>query len=364
MNRRIVMGAVLLSFVATGPILAGFGASDLIYIPVVSHSPGAIGSSWKTDVYITNVEDVAVDVAMTYLPSGLVNNAYVFASRENWLGGRADDDFGVIEEVLADIPPNGTVVLRDIVGEYWSLIAGLNGNGSLVVASYEADTLEPDGTRVFKNVIVNARIYNDTTIWIEDPDSPGDFIESPAQYGQTMPGVPWYNFADGGAVGDTYDFSFEELTGGEEGGGLRFNVGLVNSSDALTSLTVRIQPFQADGEPFLDDNEDQIMTLISMPPASHVQLFRPFSEDWGIDDVEGASVQVAIEAWSSQAAEPIPMMTSYGSVVHNTTSDPSTVLPSFAYPYDVECMWGGPDPEGGGKRAPVNRRPVEIPSQN
>ena len=364
MSRRIVMGAVLLSFVATGPILAGFGASDLIYIPVVSHSPGAIGSSWKTDVYITNVEDVAVDVAITYLPSGLVNNTHIFASRDNWLGGRADDEFGVVEELLADIPPNGTIVLRDIVGEYWSAVAGLNGNGSLVVVSYEADTLEPDSTRVFKNVIVNARIYNDTTIWEEDPNNPGDFIEIPAQYGQTMPGVPWYNFADGGAVSDTYDFSFEELTGGEEGHGLRYNIGMVNSSDALTSLTVRIQPFQSDGEPFLDDNEDQILTLISMPPASHVQLFRPFSEDWGLDDVEGASVQVAIEAWTSNAAEPIPMLSSYGSVVNNATSDPSTVLPSFAYPYDVECMWGSPDPEGAGKRASVSRRPVEIPSQN
>ncbi len=55
------------------------------------------------------------------------------------------------------------------------------------------------------------------------------------------------------------------------------------------------------------------------------------------------------------------MMTSYGSVVHNATNDPSTVLPSFAYPYDVDCMWGSEDPAMVGKDAPVNRRPVEIP---
>ena len=364
MIRRIAVGVVLLSLVAAGPVLAGFGASDLIYIPVASHSPGAVGSLWKTDLYLTNVEDVAIDVAIAYLPSGLVNNSFVFATRDTWLGGRVDDEFGLINEALADIPPNGTVVLRDLVGEYWVSILGANGNGALVIAAYEADTLEPDGTRVFKNVIANARIYNDATIWIEDPDNAGDFIEAPAEYGQTMPGVPWYNFADGGAVSDTYDFSFEELTGGEEGGGLRYNVGLVNSSDALTSLTVRIQPFQPTGDPFLDDSDEEIMTLISMPPASQVQLFRPFSTDWGIDDVEGASVQVAIEAWTSQAANPIPMMTSYGSVIHNTTNDPSTVLPSFAYPYDVECMWGGGGGAGVGKGASTNRRPVEIPSQN
>jgi len=362
MNRRIVMGAALLALLAAGPVIAGFGAADLIYIPVASHSPGAVGSQWRTDLYITNVEDVNIDVAIAYLPSGLVNNSFVFASRDTWLGGREDDEFGLINEALADIPPKGTVVLRDIVGEYWVNILGANGIGALVIAAYEADTLEPDGTRVFKNAIANARIYNDATIWIEDPDNAGDFIEAPGEYGQTMPGVPWYNFADGGAVGDTFDFSFEDLTGGEEGPGRRYNVGLVNSSDALTSLTVRIQPFQPNGDPYLDENDEEIRTFINMPPASQIQLFRPYPNDWGIEDVEGSLVEVAIEAWTSQAADPIPMMSSYGSIVHNTTNDPSTVLPSFSYPYNIDCMWDGGGGEGLTKSVSGSRRPVEIPS--
>lgn len=364
MDRRIVIGAGLLVLMAAGPILAGFGAADLIYIPASASSPGAVGSSWKTDLYITNVEDVAIDVAMVYLPSGLVNNAPAFSSRTTWLGGRESDEFGFINEELADIPPNGTVVLRDLVGEYWTAQLGANGIGALVVAAYEADTLEPDGTRVYKNAIVNARIYNDTTIWVEDPENEGEFIERVAQYGQTMPGVPWYNLADGGAVGETYDFSFEELTGGEEGGRLRYNIGMVNASDAQTALTVRIQPFQANGEPYLDENEVEILTVITVPPAGHLQMFRPFRDVWELEDTEGASVQVAIVGWSSQAAEPVPLMSSYGSVVQNNTNDPSTVLPFFAYPYDVECMWGTPEEESVGKRSSLIRRPVEIPAQN
>ncbi len=362
MIRRIVMGTVLLSMMAAGPVLAGFGAADLIYIPVASHSPGAVGSFWRTDLVITNVEDVAIDVAIAYLPSGLVSNSFVFATRDTWLGGREDDEFGLINEELADIPPNGTVVLRDVVGEYWVTILGANGNGALVITAYEADTLEPDGTRVYKNAIANARIYNDATIWIVDPDDPEAFIEVPGEYGQAMPGVPWYNFADGGAVGDTYDLSYEELTGGEEGGGLRYNIGVVNSSDPLTSLTIRFQPYQPNGDPYLDEDEEEIRTILTMPPASQVQLFRPFSQDWGLEDVEGASVQVAIEAWASQAAEPIPMMSSYGSIVHNSTNDPSTVVPFFAYPYDIECQWGGGGGEGFGKSNSGSRRPVEIPA--
>lgn len=363
MDRRIVIGAALLVLAAAGPVLAGFGAADLIYIPVASHNPGAEGTQWRTDLYITNVDDTEIDVAIAYLPSGLVSNSYVFTDRTTWLGGRESDEFGFVNEELAGIPINGTVVLRDIVGEYWVDRLGASGNGALLIAVYEADTLEPDGTRVYKNGVANARIYNATTIWVEDPENPEELIEKPAQYGQTMPGVPWYNLADGGAVGDGYDLTYEELTGGQEGGGLRFNVGVVNASDPLTSLTVSIQPFQPDGEPYLDANDEEVLTLLAMPPASQVQLFRPFRDEWELGDVDVATVRVSIVAWASAAAEPIPMMTSYGSIVNNNSGDPSSVLPSFAYSYDINCVWGGGG-EGVGKGASVARRPIGIPPQS
>lgn len=357
MNRQRLIGTVIAMLVA-GPVFAGFGAADLVYIPVASHSPGAVGSQWRTDLYVLNVSDVAIDVAVAYLPSGLISNTVVFVDRTTWLGGRDDDGFGRINQSLADIPPNGTVVIRDIVGEYWVDSLGASGNGALVVFAYEADTLEDDGSRVFKDAVVNARIYNEATMWVEDPDSPGDFIEQPAEYGQTMPGVPWYNLADGGAVDDTTDFSFEQLTGGEEGGGLRYNVGVLNASDPQTTLTIAIQPYQASGEPYRDADDNEIVSIITMPPASHVQLFRPFRDEWDLADTEGATVRVSIEAWSSLSPNPVPLITSYGSVIVNNTNDPSTVLPSFVYPYDVDCMWGG---GGTVKRARVDRRPVEMP---
>lgn len=361
MDRRIVTGTVMLALLAAGPVLAGFGAAELIYIPAVAYSPGAVGSNWHTDLYITNVDDVAIDVAITYLPSGLGNNGPVFFTRSSWLGGREEDEFGGVNEDLADIPPNGTIVLRNIVGEYWVDQLGLNGLGAMVIMAYEADTLEPDGTNVAALAISTARIYDQTTIWEPDPENEGEFIEKGGQYGQTMPGVPWYNFADGAAVDDTVDFTFEELTGGEENGKLRYNVGVVNASDPLTSLTVRFQPYQPNGEPYLDEEENEIMTIILIPPAGHVQFFRPFREDWGIDEAEGATVQVSIMGWSSQGADPIPMMSSYGSMVNNNTNDATTILPFFAYPYDVDCMWNGGQPEGAGKGALLKRRPIEIP---
>jgi hypothetical protein len=123
-----------------------------------------------------------------------------------------------------------------------------------------------------------------------------------------------------------------------------------------------IQPFRANGEPYLDDEENEISTLVNLPPAAQIQLFRPFRDEWDLSETEGATVRVSIEAWTSLSPDPVPLFTSYGSVVNNNTNDPTTVLPVFAYPYDVDCVWN-PDGEGiaAGRRAP--RRPVEIPSR-
>ena len=52
-------------------------------------------------------------------------------------------------------------------------------------------------------------------------------------------------------------------------------------------------------------------------------------------------------------------MTSYGSLVDNSSNDPTTLLPTFAYPYDVDCMWTVDT--GGGKRR-AGGPPVEMPS--
>jgi len=361
MIRRIAIGTALLAVLATAPAFGGFGASDLIFIPVVTRAVGSAGTQWVSDVYVTNVDDVDIDVAFIYLPSGF-NNSARFVDRTYWLGGRESDGFGDVNEELASIPPGGTVVLRDIVGEYWSASIGANGNGSLVAAAYEADTLEDDGSRVYRNAVVNSRIYNDTTIWVEDDENPGEFVERAAEYGQNMPGVPWYNLADGGAVGDDYDLSYEVLTGGEEGNGRRYNVGVFNASDVLTSLTVAIQPLQPNGEPYLDAEENEISSVVTLAPLSHIQLFRPYPNVWEIeDDVEQSTVRVSIVAWSSSASQPRPMMTSYGSVVYNRTGDPSSVLPSFADPYDVECIWGPGDPGAAKRRDRPAQRPVAIP---
>jgi hypothetical protein len=352
------LGMVAVLLVVT-PAMASFQAADLIYIPAVAQTLGSGTSTWKTDVYITNVDEVAIDVAMVYLPSGLISNAGFFTDRTYWLGGREADGFGFLNEALAGIPPNGTVVLRDVVGEYWVDQAGLNGLGAMVVFAYEADTLEDDGTRVYRNAIANARIFNDTVQWERDPDGHG-FVEVPATYGQPMPGVAWYNLADPAAIGDDFDFTFMILTGGEETAHYRYNLGLLNASDPQTEITVALQAFQANGEPYTNDEGDPLIALQRVPVLAHLQWYRVFSTLWDLEEVEAAMIKVSFVAWASTAPDPIPAFITYGSLIDESSDDPTTILGSFADPYDIECMWDGGGTPVAPKGGRISRRPVEI----
>ena len=351
--------AVLAALLVATPAMASFQAADLIYIPAVAKTTGSGTSNWKTDIYITNVDEVAIDVAMVYLPSGLVSNSSYFIDRTYWLGGREDDGFGFLNEALADIPPNGTVVLRNVVGEYWVDQTGLNGMGAMVVFAYEANTLEDDGTRVYRNAIANARIYNDTELWERDPDGHG-FVEVPTTYGQQMPGVAWYNLADPAAIGDDFDFTYMILTGGEETARYRYNLGLLNASDPQTQITVSLQAFQPNGEPYLDDAGDPLIVLQSVPILAHLQWYRAFSTLWDLEEVEAAMIKVSFVAWSSTAPDPIPALITYGSLIDEVSDDPTTVMGAFADPYDIDCMWNGGGTPVTPKPGRIGRRPVEI----
>jgi hypothetical protein len=159
------------------------------------------------------------------------------------------------------------VVLRDPVGDYWATLEGVNHTGALVIFAYEADTLEDDGTRVFKNAIVNSRVYTPSIFYIEDPDNEGEFLPVNGTYGMTLPGTPWYNLADPSAVYDHGDFSFLLLTGAKDDPEYRYNVGILNASDPLTTITLSIQPFQGNGEPYLNEDGSEVVRVVTLPPS-------------------------------------------------------------------------------------------------
>jgi hypothetical protein len=367
MVRRILAGALALTAVmVAAPAEAQFLAADLVYLPAVAHTSGEGSSLWRSDVFITNAErEASVDVAVVYLATGQISNANRFYDRATWLGGREEDGWGNIDPALADIPPGGTVVLRDVVGSYWADEAGVANAGALVVFAWEAGTLEDDGTRVYRNVIVNSRVFTPSTFYLPDEENEGEFVEVEGTYGQTLPGVPWYNLADPSAFDDERSFAFQILAGAAQDDDFRYNVGILNASDPLTNIVVVAQAKRGNGEPFLDVNGNPIARQISLPPLAHVQynqaLLTLFDIASAPDDV---IIEVGFVSWSSGSSNPVVGLTTYGTLIDNRTNDPTAILPAFAYPYDVECQWP-PAAEGEVKAggATVQQRPLEIPAR-
>jgi len=358
---------VLAAVAFATPAWAQFAAADLVYVPGVAHTPGVGDTAWRSDIYITSAEEeVDVDVAIVFLATGQVSNANRFFDRATWLGGREEDGWGKINPALKDIPPGGTVVLRDIVGEYWADDAGVANSGAIAIFAWESGTLQEDSTRVQRNIIVNSRVFTRSTFYRPDTANEGQFLEVSGTYGQTMPGVPWYNLADPSAFDEERDFSFMLLSGAAQDEDFRYNLGILNASDPLTSISIAVQPFRGTGEPFLDTDGRPIFRQFTLPPVSHVQfndaLLTLFNFASAPDDV---LLKVSFISWSSTNSMPVVGMTVYGTMIDNDTNDPTAVLPAFAHPYNIECQWP-PSGDGSSKAAPgmpgVSRRPLEIPN--
>lgn len=347
--------------VSPGVLQAEFRVSDMIYVPVVAHTTGANSSVWRSDVKITSMEsEDLIDVALVLLPSGLHSNASAISTRTYVAGGRQEDGFGIVDPVLADIQPGASINLEDIVAKYWPDQTGLNGQAGLVVFSYLAGSLQADGSREFRNMMVTSRTYNVATIYTPDPDNAGAFLETTGTYGQTIPGVPWYDLADGGFQDLTRDFTYVWIDGAQQNGSYRFNLGLLNTSDSQTSLVLRVQPFQEDGQPFLGPTGLPLATNLQLPPLAHLQYFQILGSTFGLSDVSNVKLKISIVSWSSTGVAPHPTFTAYGSLVDNTTNDATTYTPTFGQPFDIACMWSKSS-TGAGAPTQVSWRPLKIP---
>jgi len=362
------LGLLAVLLLAGAPAWASFMASDLVYVPVAAHNSGVEGSVWRTDLTIANVETTdAVDVAIYFMPSGAGDNSTILDDRTSGLGGRDSEGWGHVDASLADIPPGGSVTLRDVVGQYWSDQFGTRADlGGLVVFAYQAGTLDAGGDRQYRNVVVQSRTYNDTTVWVPDPDNTGQFIQKAATYGQTIPGVPWYNVADAGFT----DLSYQLITGAAEDDDFRFNVGVFNTSDPQTTLLILVEPFGPDGVQLVDGDGNPRSFSFYVAPLQHEQYNQVLSTKFGLTGVSDITLKVSIASYSTTGTKVVPTMVAYGSLVDNRSNDPTTVLPSFSKPYDVECVWSSRTTSAAATgvqqqtiRLDSIPRPLEIPAR-
>ncbi len=85
MNRNsLAAGLAITALVVAVPADAQFLAADLLYVPGAAHTDGEGDSQWRTDLFITNVEEeVDVDIAIVYIQTGLVSNSGDFVGSQH-----------------------------------------------------------------------------------------------------------------------------------------------------------------------------------------------------------------------------------------------------------------------------------------
>lgn len=130
--RKTILLTLLCSFAALTASAAHL--ADTYVIPVVSHTPGAFGSTWSTDVAITNFQSTALNVQLILIETGENSSDNVYPVMT------ADVPNGSIT-----VAPNSTVLLRDVVNGHrgmsqtvGALIVGADRPFAITARSYNS----------------------------------------------------------------------------------------------------------------------------------------------------------------------------------------------------------------------------------
>ncbi len=346
---RAVTLAVLVTLVVAGSSVAMFRAADLVIVPVAAATPGLQNSNWRSDIEILNVDTVPVDVAIVLLPSYTSSNLYWYSTIGNHLGGRQSDGFGHVDERLKDIQPGHAVILEDLVKNVW----GEGYKGALLVYAFEAgsfsSTTPPGGHP--RKIVVTSRTYSQSTT--------GEGSEARTlTYGQQIPGIPWYdyldpNLKDAGLASVTF-------TGIREDTRFRTALGLVNISDVLTSVQVKVTLKAADGTVLKEK-------ALLLGPLVHVQYDQFVVGLLGLEEGQaytGLTVTVEATGWQGTAAEPTPALIAYASRVDNATNDPVYLEQTFGVELPWDCVFNGNCPQSVARALALrgSRRPLSLPT--
>ena len=320
---RLVVFVVTLLLLPAATAFAGFRAADLVIIPVAAATPGLEGSNWRSDVEILNVDTVAIDVLIVFLPSGGSSNYLWYSNVENHLSGRASDGFGKIDEKLKDIGPGKSVLIGDIIRTHW----GESLKGALLIFAFEANSYTattPPGGRP-KKIIAHSRTY--------------DYKENDAgqeiAYGQQINGLPWYDYMN--PTLESKGYNRVVLAGIRQDDDYRTAVGVVNVSDPLTTVYAELILRGADGT-------ELSKRAVVLLPLAHEQFDLAVWDFFGVEattDVVGATVDVRMQLWESQAGNPVPALMAYASRVNNRTNDPVQLEQTWLSELPWDCVYNG-----------------------
>ena len=250
--------------------------SNALIIPVVAHVTG-FSAPFQSDVRITNVTGAAVTYQITFTP----------AQTDGTKNGKM---------VTLTLQSGQTLALDDILKNQFGYGAG-GANENTASGSLEIRPLNSSSPLTF----ASSRTYATT---------------SSGTYGQFVPAIPFSQFATFSNLlpfGAPPPSSPPILTMQQiaQSAKFRTNLGLVEGSGTPASGTIRI----------LDDSGNVLKSVpFSLQAGEQVQLGNFLSAN-GVGELDDGRVEVEVDSQSGGA------VTTYASVVDNTTSDPLAVSP-------------------------------------
>lgn len=270
---------------------AFFRAAEAIIIPAAAKTSGASGSFWQTDLYIFNPNSYPVKIEIQMIPSGTSGSALN----------------PIISSVPDIIPANGVLTIKDVLGNYFPDYSV----GALII--FGKNTSGADAT-----ILASSRTYTPA------PENKGTF-------GQGIPGIPWYYYADKNFEEKGLDKLY--LWGLDQNEKYRTNLGILNISIRLKE-TISIKIYSSSND-FIGEYP------VTLGPLAHLQINGILSQ-FGISG-EGYKAIIEVISYEdinpSSPVEPIPAVMAYASKVDNGLNDPAYIEAAFSVMPDIDCIW-------------------------
>ncbi|HPR63550.1 MAG TPA: hypothetical protein PK014_04955 [Thermoanaerobaculia bacterium] len=279
--KKLLFTLLALSIVSTA--FGVFRTAEAVIVPAAARTAGAGGTNWQTDITIYNPNNFDVYLTLWYIPSGLTG--------------------GYQELALTDpLGAGESTTISDIIGYFAE-----SGSGALFIWGQDAGDFDAD-------IIATSRT------WTPDP---GDASKA---YGQGIPGLPWYYFADPNYAAEGMDhlliFDLENTTT------FRTNVGILNVSDSVTE-TIQVEILDGAGNVYGP-------LEYTMGPLSQFQQGNILNQ-LGLTG-SGFMARVSIKS-GSVVGNGVPAVMAYGSKVHNVSGDPTYLEAAFSVRPDIDCIW-------------------------
>lgn len=305
--KKVILIAAVLCVAASS--FALFRASDIVFVLAGANTPGAGGTLWQTDVWVTDPEVVENLLTIEYLPTGAAGNPTP-----------SDTSTRYYVNYPSSIPPNGTLYIPNIIGFIQQTYPNVGGFGALIFYGEK-----PTGD--INNLIVNSRTYT--------PKSATDPTQG--YYGQDIPGTPWFYYIDSNFA--DYGLDAYWLVGLTENSAFRTNVGIVNGSEN-DILSVKFDLYDSTGT-FVATT-----TVAGIGALAHVQYNQMLTTTFGLSSAENYSLHITIASATiiDSSLSYAPALYAYASKVDNATGDPNYIEATYFQSSTetaalVNCIW-------------------------